>query len=842
MTEPERSPDVLHDAAPLASLMTMMLLFALALAAINIGITLSSGSLTGAAIALIAAVSSLMLIVARHLALRGRRHATVTLFTITLAVGAITAVWIEPASLPVTVLIPPLILMTTLQHLKERELGPLVVVACLISLALVVSAELAHPAFDANEPLAPAIRVIVMAGVTILLAATLWRFGSRLHATLEKLEATNAALRESEARYRAIVEDQTELICRSRSDGIVTLINETNCRYWGMRREEILGHDLRRFVHPDDVPLLNQHLASLTRESPVGTIEHRVMLSSGEVRWQQWTNRALYNGDRLVGYQSVGRDVTERRRVEEQLYRSERQFKAIAENAPDIIARYDLQFRYLYVNPAFQPATGLAPDAVLGRTHRELGVPETIASLWDARFQAAISSKSVQTVEFELNSPRGMRAYESRIVPELDPDGHVESLLAISRDITERRQQALALQDRQKLESMGVMAGGIAHEFNNLLGIMLGNAELALTDLPREAPTRISIEAIASAGRRAAALTRQILAYVGQNRLNTTLLDLNALISDMRSLLQASIVRSVSLSHRLDPDLPLIEGDMAQLRQVLLNLTINAAEAIGDGPGEVIIATGVRNVDRRFLATTFLSPDLPEGEYVTLEVIDNGSGMDADTLGRIFDPFFTTRFAGRGLGLPATLGIVRSHRGAIKVDSTPGKGTTVTILLPRFRQPVLEVPSADHDDVAHQPVHNGIVLVIDDEEGVRAVATRMLEWKGRPVLATGDVPTACQLAEQHCAQLACVLLDIVMPQQTVERTISDLRRICKAIPIVLMSGYTAEIAMRRYAGLGINGFLQKPFTAHELQDVIERALTAQETPFHDPQVLLSRRV
>ncbi len=826
MSEPERSKDLPHDPAPLASLMMLMLGFALTLAIANVGLFFVSGDRTGAAIAVIASGAGLLLALARRLALQRRRHVAVMLFATTLSLGAIAVVWIEPVSLPVAVLLPPLILITTLQHLRSHEIGPLILFTSLVTVILAIGGEVAQPWFITKEPLAPALRITALVGAVLLLAAILWRFSARLHATLARLEAANAALRDSEARYRSVVEEQTDLICRSRSDGIVTLVNEASCRYWGLKRDEIVGSNQRRFVHPDDIPHLNRHLESLTPESPVGTIEHRVILLNGEVRWQRWTNRALYDGQRLVGYQSVGRDITERKRVEEQLFRSERQFKAIAENAPDIISRYDLQGRYLYVNPAFEQATGLTSADVLGKTQREHGIPEPIAQLWDSCFQAAIKTRSVQTIEFDLQMPSGHRFYESRIVPEFDPQGQVESLLAMSRDVTERRQHDLVLQHRQKRESMGVMAQGIAHEFNNLLGIVLNNAELALTTLPPQAPERLSIEAITSAGRRAAAITRQMLTYVGHSPLQTTLTNLNALIEEMAELLQASITKNVSLVYCLSDHDLLVEGDAAQLRQVILNLTINAAEAIGDQPGEVVIATDARFVDRAFLAMTIGTPELPEGTYAALSVRDTGCGMDAATLERIFDPFFSTKFIGRGLGLPATLGIVRGHHGAIHVASAPGEGTIVTVLLPIAHRSAAHAVSSRHGQLVTYPDYQKIFLVVDDEESVRAVAARMLEWMGHPALTTGDAETAIILARQHRQHLACLLLDATMPDRALDSTIRDLRQLCHDLPIVLMSGYTEDIASRRFAHLGLNGFLQKPFTSHELRDAIDYALAA----------------
>lgn len=831
MSEPERSNDPSHDSPSLASLITLMLMFAFLLALVNITLFLVSGDLTGAAIAVVATCAALFLALARHLALHKHRYAAIILFATTLATGTTVTVWIEPASTPVAVLVPPLILITTLQYLRVWDIGPLIAVVSLVSVALTVVGETAHPWFVSSAPHVPVIRAAAVIVAVSLLAAMLWNYSSRLHATLARLEAVNAALRESEARYRSVVEDHTELICRTQPDGTVTLINPAGSRSWGLKRDEIIGNNLRQFIHPDDLPLFNRHLASLTPEAPVSTSEHRTLMPDGDIRWQRWTIRALYDGERLIGYQVVGRDVTEHRRAEEQMLRREQQFKAIAENAPNLIVRYDLQQRHLYVNPAFEQATGLTSASVIGKTYRDIGAPEAIAQRLDACLRNALMTGTVQTLAFDTPTPCGLRSYEARIVPEFGPNGDVESFLAILRDRTEHRQHEQVMQHRQKLESMGVMAQGIAHEFNNLLAIILNNAELTLATLDPHTPERLSLEAILSAGRRAAVITRQMQTYVGHSPLQTTLISLNDLIEEMKELLQASITRSVDLVYRLSDADPLVEGDAAQLRQVILNLTINAAEAIGDRSGEVVISTDVRFLDRTLLATSIGSDDLSEGEYTVLTVSDNGCGMDAVTLERIFDPFFTTKFIGRGLGLPATLGIVRGHGGAIRVTSTPNEGTTVAVFLPTVHAPstcietFMPTPRTliEHTDCSR------IFLVVDDEESTRAVAARMLEWMGRPALTTGNVETAVILARQHRAHLACVLLDLPA-DHTLAQAVGQFRQVCAHVPIVLMSGYPEEIASRRFAYLGLSGFLQKPFTSYELRSVIDAVAMTDHLP------------
>ena len=291
-----------------------------------------------------------------------------------------------------------------------------------------------------------------------------------------------------------------------------------------------------------------------------------------------------------------------------------------------------------------------------------------------------------------------IRWLHNTLLPEMDPEtGKLARVYGAVQDISERKQAEETrraidrqIQETQKLESIGVLAGGIAHDFNNLLVGVMGNAGLALAELPDDSPARFSVHQIEIAAHHAANLTRQLLAYAGKSRVIVRRLHINPLIEEMIQLLHVGIPRQVELIPLMGSDLPEIEGDVTQLRQVLMNIVINAAEAIGSEPGVITITTDSRWVDRTILANSFLGSDLPEHEYVVIEVTDSGCGMDEATCERIFEPFFTTKFTGRGLGLAAVLGIVRSHGGALNITSVLGNGSIFTILLPSATEPSLE--------------------------------------------------------------------------------------------------------------------------------------------------------
>jgi signal transduction histidine kinase len=312
----------------------------------------------------------------------------------------------------------------------------------------------------------------------------------------------------------------------------------------------------------------------------------------------------------------------------------------------------------------------------------------------------------------------------------------------VARDISERKALESQLLQTQKLESLGVLAGGVAHDFNNLLTGILGNASLVADSMPPSNPNHRILEECVKAAERAAHLTRQLLAYAGKGQFVIEAVNLSSLVKEISSLVQTSIPRKVQVRLELEPDLPAIEADTGQLQQVIMNLVINAAEAIGDNVGLVVVTTGQQEVNERYSMTVWGHSELRPGRYVTLEVHDSGCGMDEATLQRIFDPFFTTKFTGRGLGLAAVSGIMRSHKGAMKVYSVPGKGTTFKLLFPATS--VVPTPPS-HIMLPSDAQGSGTILVVDDEEIVRDTARNTLERYGYRILMARDGREAIEL-------------------------------------------------------------------------------------------------
>ncbi|TAH52260.1 MAG: response regulator [Chloroflexota bacterium] len=528
-------------------------------------------------------------------------------------------------------------------------------------------------------------------------------------------------------------------------------------------------------------------------------------------------------------YQATQSELGERKRAEEQLRSAENFLNTVVNNIPHMIFVKDAQdLRFVRFNQAGEELVGMTTGAMLGKSDYDL-FPEEEAAFFEKKDRETLASgKMLDISEEPLDTPSGRRYLHTKKIPVLDTDGQPKYLLGISEDITEHkleqeRQRALErkLQETQKLESLGVLAGGIAHDFNNLLVSILGNVGLVLVDLESDSPVREPVEQIKVAAQRAADLTRQMLAYSGKGRFVMQRINLNSVITEITQLLQVSINKNAQLRFDLMPNLPPIEGDVTQVRQVLMNLIVNASDAIGERAGTIGLTTGIVQADHEYLSNSFMAPDLPEGHYAFVEVTDNGQGMDKETQAKIFDPFFTTKFTGRGLGLAAVLGIVRGHGGTIKVYSEIGQGSVFRVLFP--------IKDAPHDtekpttEILKQK-GNGTVLVIDDEEVVRNVTKRMLSRLGYTPLVAEDGPVGLAVYEKHKDQIVCILLDMTMPRMSGEETLVHLKKVNPDVRVLLMSGYSEQEASNRFNGKGVGAFMQKPYTPQDLQEKLDEIL------------------
>jgi DNA-binding response OmpR family regulator len=491
--------------------------------------------------------------------------------------------------------------------------------------------------------------------------------------------------------------------------------------------------------------------------------------------------------------------------------RAEARVDEVLESITDGFVSFDSEWRYTYVNRVAAAMAMKEPAELLGKVLWGEVPAARDSEMFIQLHRVARDKKPLQFDYYYAPAERWTRWHAY-------PTG--DGVSAFVSDFTLRKRLDEQIRETAKLESLGVLAGGVAHDFNNLLVGIMGNASLALEMLSESHPVTALMHDAVRASERAAELTRQLLAYSGKGRFVVEPVSLAELVTENQALLKMTIAANVHLKLDLDDAVPAIEADIAQMQQVVMNLLINAAEAIGGKPGEVFVSVREVSVDEREAQARFGTFDLRPGRYVCLLVADDGCGMDEETRAKIFDPFFTTKFTGRGLGLAAVQGIVRGHRGAILVDSTPGAGTTFQVLFPAEETPVRRYQPA----VQQQIRGTGTVLIVDDEETVRQTASSALQLRGFETCTASNGQEAIDIFERDGARITAVILDMTMPVMTGEQTLPLLKRQRPDLPVIVSSGYSeAEVAIR-FAGKGSDAFIQKPYTGAQLAKAVQKAI------------------
>ncbi len=509
-------------------------------------------------------------------------------------------------------------------------------------------------------------------------------------------------------------------------------------------------------------------------------------------------------------------DITDRKRAAEAKYRR------LFETAKDGILIIDaLSGEVTDANPCVVNLFGYHREELIGKPFWET---QPLVQMADARqfFARLQSEEIVRLPDLTFGSKEG-RQVEVDIICNIYMEGEKRVGQFNIRDITDRKRFDQQLQQSAKLESLGLLAGGVAHDFNNLLTGIMGNAALVLDATPPDSPDREALRDIVKSSQRAADLTRQMLAYSGRGRFIVRLTDFSELVRDISTLVRSSIPKSVDVELHLAAHLPCIEADATQIQQLVMNLVINGAEAIGEGRrGHVRVTTAEEHLDAETIKRQFPGADISPGRYVSLDVTDSGSGMDAATQAKIFDPFFTTKFTGRGLGLAAALGIVKGHRGAIRVYSAPGRGTTFKVVFPASASEEKVVPPAV---VSPEELHgSGLVLVVDDEEMVRSLAAAALRRYGYEALIAPNGEAALKIVRERGADLALVILDLMMPFMGGEEALNRIKELRPDLPVILSSGYDEMQVAKQIDPSRLAGFVQKPYVVQSLLETVKAAI------------------
>jgi len=485
----------------------------------------------------------------------------------------------------------------------------------------------------------------------------------------------------------------------------------------------------------------------------------------------------------------------------------------------------------LSCNKKISEMIGLPIDKILGASFQQFVVPEDIAT-FETTLEKAFNGEARAEITLHSEQYDGIR---TSVVAIVDPSSSLDKIVCVVvTDITERKRaekERLEMEIKlqaQKLESLLVMAGGIAHDFNNQLAIVLGNLELALTDQTLNPDAKYSVKSAFEAAKRSAELSRQMLIYSGSFVGFPVDVDIKELLNKNSGLMKLCVSKHVTLNLEIYSRVPHIQGDPDQIQRLIMNILVNASEAIGDQDGEVTLRTGVMDCDEAFLSRSRLQERPEPGRFVFLEVKDTGLGMDAETQGRLFDPFFTTKFTGRGLGMAEVMGIVKGHQGAIIVDSEKGRGTTVRVLFPSSEKAqTIDVtdravfePESSSDSVTARKT----ILLVEDEEGVRNLVVRRLNILGYDTITAADGEEGVSVFRDRLNEIDMVMLDFKMPKMDGVEAFGELIRIKPDVKVILSSGYTEDAVIEKFVGPRPAAVLHKPYDMEALKVELRRLL------------------
>jgi PAS domain S-box-containing protein len=637
---------------------------------------------------------------------------------------------------------------------------------------------------------------------------------------------TEEALRRSEARYRAIVEDQTELISRFSPDRKLLFVNDAYCRYFGETPEELIGRDFWHHMEPGDRTMVVELLRSLDVSKPVGSIEHRVISASGEVRWQQWTDRAIFDGqEKLVEYQAVGRDITQQKRVEAALRDSEKRFREMLEGVKLLAVMLDDNGNITFCNSHLLGLTGWRREEVLGKNWFDIFLPPEVKAGLAALFQEKVGDGCFpHYYENDILTRQGERrtiAWNNSVLR--DADGNVIGGTSIGEDITDRRRLEMQLRQAQKMEAIGTLAGGIAHDFNNILAAIIGYTEMVMMEVSEFSPLRRDLQQVLKAGHRARDLIKQILIFSRMESEQEKLpVQLSLIVKEAVKWIRATLPTTIEIRQNIEDDsgLGVALADPTQIHQVLVNLCTNAAHAMREKGGALSIRLSTVTFEEE---ARLRPPDLEPGSFLRLTVEDTGHGMATSTLDRIFDPYFTTKKTGEGsgLGLAIVHGIVKRHGGTITAHSEPGKGTVFHVYFPR-----IEKSRCAPENAQNEPIPGGTerILFVDDERALVAMSEKMLQRLGYHVLAKTSSIEALEAFRAQPDGFDVVITDYTMPKMTGLDLAREVMRIRPDVPVILCTGFTEKVIADEAVKAGISEFALKPLNLREIASLVRRVL------------------
>ena len=614
-------------------------------------------------------------------------------------------------------------------------------------------------------------------------------------------------------RFEQLFEDAPIGMALQDGDGRYLHVNRAFCELFGRSSDELLEMRLQELVHPADLDRDEELRAEMLRgETTVVQREKRFRRADGTWLEADVSISCINGTDERKRFIVQLQDVTDRRRLERDVARSRERLQALIDGMPSVVFVKDLEGRYELVNRALAEETGLLPEELVGRFDRDLFPPEVVERFARSEREARESDVPVAHEE-TLPLESGMRTFLTHSFALRDESGEADAVAGTAIDITERikadeerRQLEARAQETQRLETVGKLAGGVAHDFNNLLSVILNGAALAAETLPEGSQARSDLDEIRSAAERAADLTHQLVQFSRQEMVEPRVLDANAIVLRAQRLLERTIGEDVELRTDIAQDVPNIEIDPGQLERVLVNLAVNARDAMPDGGTLQIVTDAV---------------EIGGASFARLTVCDDGHGMSEETATRVFEPFFTTKPSGEGagLGLATVYGIVKQAHGVIEIESGVGEGTRMVM---RFPAAAEAVPEAQEPPEPRERGQGETLLVVEDEDSVRRLAARLLRDGGYEVLEASEGSEALRALDGHSVDL--LLTDVVMPEMSGRELAEKLRASRPHTPVLFMSGYTDDVMVRHgVAGDGLS-FLPKPFTRDSLLRAVSNAL------------------
>jgi PAS domain S-box-containing protein len=634
-------------------------------------------------------------------------------------------------------------------------------------------------------------------------------FGGLLLQRQEERDLVELLLGQSEQKYRELVESTQDLITNTDSEGVFTFVNHVAIEILGRKPADCVGVSALDFVHPNDKEeTLKWFRDCVSRNISQGQIENRQVNSqTGKIHTVLWSSTFHYDQTgHCLGVGNIARDVTEHRQAEHFLKESEVRYRSLFENVPDGILIADKNGVYLDANPAICRMLGYLKEELIGMNGTDIVSPVEVGKVEPALEEILIHTEYSSEWQFQR---KDATSFSAEVIVTTMPDG---SLLATVRDITRRKELEAELLQAQKIESIGKLAGGIAHDFNNILVPIIGYVELAMMELGTEDKIYQDLLGVHKAAERAAGLTRQILAFSRKQMLEMRVQDLNEIVGDFQTMIQRLIGEDIELQACLDPSVDNVLVDKGQIEQILLNLVVNARDAMPAG-GKLTIETSNVYLDEGYMKS---HADLKRpGAYVMLAITDNGCGMDESFQRKIFEPFFTTKEKGQGtgLGLATVFGIVKQHNGHIMVYSELGQGTSFKVYLPKTDNHKTKI-----EDLPEPLSLLGTetILVAEDEDVVRDFVCETLVTHGYKVIESVTAGQCLQLAKEADQPIHLLLTDVIMPEMNGRELYSRLQEISPATRVLFMSGYTDNVVVHHgVLEEGVN-FLQKPFTIQDL--------------------------